>query len=319
MNVSCPPVLWFQAAGDTAGQAWSELFRDEDGNGIMEFAGADTMLRPDRWSRELNFLGWQPHDGSRASSLPENARVRITVQWREAHDPTLWRPGIEDLYREPLAPLELQVLNQLDPNGTKQPADELEPVVRSTELAQRIDNHPGWAVYEQQVEFRATPTAHYALRIVGRPVTITRPPSAPTLPGQERFWELRPRVFVEVLDTAARQVGRPVWLDYHTAEGEIGVPADAASVFTIGAADLNEHVRSYSAGGPPLALRLLTKPDLLSYDGLTPAGTKVVLAGTGAASTFAAGLAGAALSAPQSLLDLRRFLHDAHGQVFHLP
>src|SRR5439155_11152026 len=32
-------LLWFQAAGNTRGQCWHGMFRDDDGNGAMEFAG----------------------------------------------------------------------------------------------------------------------------------------------------------------------------------------------------------------------------------------------------------------------------------------
>ena len=62
--------LWFQSVGNTRGQSWAGLFRDVDGNGVLEFAAAgpdskDGMSRPlpGRWTSELNFLSWQPHDG----------------------------------------------------------------------------------------------------------------------------------------------------------------------------------------------------------------------------------------------------------------
>jgi len=52
--------LWFQAAGDTRGQVWSGLFRDADGNGVMEFTEPDTPLPKGAWTNELSFLAWQP-------------------------------------------------------------------------------------------------------------------------------------------------------------------------------------------------------------------------------------------------------------------
>src|SRR5262249_52456720 len=119
--------LWFQAAGDTRGQAWSGLFRDVDGNGIMEFSPPDSPLHPQAWSRELNFLTWRPVGGAMASELPAGTKLRISLQWREVHDPDLSRFG-EDAYRKPLANLKVVVFHQPDPRGAKRPADDLDYV-----------------------------------------------------------------------------------------------------------------------------------------------------------------------------------------------
>src|SRR5262249_35582443 len=129
------------------------------------------------------------------------------------HDPELWRPN-EDPYREPLASPQLLVLRQLDPTGTKQTADELDLVARSTGLPERLDNRPSSAVYEQAVEFQVEPAGRYALRVEGRLPEGFRPIFAPTLPIQEKTWELRPRIFVEVLDEPSGKVGRPIFLDF---------------------------------------------------------------------------------------------------------
>src|SRR5438132_1008527 len=82
--------VWFQTIGNTNGQVWSGLFRDIDGNGVMEFAPPGTSLKPGRWTPELNFLGWQPLSGTAALDLPKT-RLRISVQWREPHDPSFWQ------------------------------------------------------------------------------------------------------------------------------------------------------------------------------------------------------------------------------------
>src|SRR5262249_48290824 len=57
-----PPqtALWFQSAGNTRGQTWAGLYRDADGNSVMEFAAPEIPLRAERWTPELNFLAWQP-------------------------------------------------------------------------------------------------------------------------------------------------------------------------------------------------------------------------------------------------------------------
>ncbi len=54
------PSLWFQPAGDTRGQGWIGPFIDADGNGIMEFVPPGGLIRPGRWSPELNFLAFRP-------------------------------------------------------------------------------------------------------------------------------------------------------------------------------------------------------------------------------------------------------------------
>src|SRR5262249_6901863 len=49
--------LWFAPAGEDTYQSWIGLFRDSDGNGVMEFADAKKRLPTGSWSAELNFLG----------------------------------------------------------------------------------------------------------------------------------------------------------------------------------------------------------------------------------------------------------------------
>lgn len=226
--------IWLQATGDTNGQAWSGWFRDYDGNGVLEFAPPETRLRPGRWTSELNFLGWQPHQGPALAELPAKATVRLSVQWREAHDPALWRSP-DDLYRQPIAPLRVVVLRQRDPSGVKLPVDDLEVVAVSSGLPQRLLNTPGAATYEQSLNFRVEQPGVYALRIEGRPPSSIRPANLPMPAGMPAIsWELWPRVFVDATDAVARSVGRPIFLDYSTVESGLGMPADAHSVVRFG-------------------------------------------------------------------------------------
>src|SRR5262249_11976376 len=115
-----------------------------------------STLRPERWSQELNFLAWQPYGKAVTPDLPEKAKIRLTIQWREPHEPELFRQE-KDLYREPLAKVRLVVLRQRDPKGEKLAADDLEVIARSEGLPQRLENQPTFAVYEQAVEFVADP------------------------------------------------------------------------------------------------------------------------------------------------------------------
>src|SRR5262249_2600211 len=130
---------WFQAAGETRGQAWTGLFRDADDDGVMEFAPLAGMLKADRWSPEVNFLAWKPYQGAQGLELPAKATLRISVQWREAHDPEAYRRR-EDEFLFPLSDVRLVLLRQRDPTGTKLPADEMEIVARSVGLPLRVNN-----------------------------------------------------------------------------------------------------------------------------------------------------------------------------------
>jgi hypothetical protein len=298
--------LWFQAAGDARGQSWSGLFRDSDGNGVMEFAPPDSRLPPGRWTPELNFLAWRPAEGRAAADLPAGARLRVSLQWREAHE-SLYRGVGEDPYRVPLARLRLVVLRQLDPAGKTRPADDLEVVAQSAGLPQRLEQTPHGAVYEQTVEVVVPRAGRYAVRVEGRPPEGTLPPEHPTIPGaRKKSAELRVRLFV----TTLAGPGRAVWSDFATDAGSVGVPGDARSAITVGAADAAGQRQPYSAGGPPFDLGLLAKPDVMTYDDGQ---------GTGEAAAFAAGLAAAARSAAPSWAASLPALSDRPGGLLRVP
>jgi hypothetical protein len=287
--------LWFQAAGDTNGQVWAGLFRDVDGNGVMEFAPPDTPLRPGRWTSELNFLGWQPAAGTPTPDLPKT-RLRVSIQWREPHDPAFWQTG-EDLYQRPLADVRLLILRQRDPTGTKLPADDMEVVARSEGVPLRLDNQPSSAAYEQAVEFTVDNPGRYALRVEGRVPATIRPPGEPTLPSLQKTWELRPRLFVRVLDDSVRATGRAVFADYPTDQGNPGMPVDAHAPISVGAVNASGRPEPYSAIGPPADAVLSPRPGTLIFDELS-LGVEAAQAsaGTGVAAAFAAGTAASTLS-----------------------
>jgi len=322
-NPSTSPVLWFQAAGNSRGQSWTGPWHNRAGHGVMEFTPPNTPLPAGRWTSELNFLGWQPYEAAGRPDLPEGTPVRVSLQWREPHDPSVFfRPEEPDLYRQPLATLRLVILRQRDPEGKTLGADAFEVVARSSNLPQRLDNQPAASTYEQAVAFTAVKGARYALRVerqlptrwvivvdpdTGRPLmrqlqhlvpTGLRPLGTPALPALERNWELQPRLFVEAAGGPAQGLGRPVFLDFPTDAGSIGVPADAREVIAVGAADLSGKAQPYSAKGPPANLGLLLKPDTLAYDRLRVAPEGVGRAyGTSLAAPFAAGMAATMLSA----------------------
>jgi hypothetical protein len=311
--------LWFEAGGNTRGQSWAGRFRDEDGNGVMEFVSPEDPLRPERWTRELNFMAWRPFGKDRAAEFPAKSKIRLSLQWQEVHDPEFSRFG-EDLYREPLAKLGLVILRQRDPTGTKLPADDMEIVVRSERLPQRVQNQPGAASYEHTVEFTVDSPGRYAVRVEGRVTPGTRPAGAATFPALQKNWELKPRIFVEAVDEPSRSTGRPVFLDYFTDEGTLGLPSDARGLITVGAADRAGQAEVYSAVGPPLNLQLLVKPDLLTFDRLevaTPSGPMAY--GTSLATPFAAGQAAVLLSTKVPTVEAERKFHRQQGTLLRLP
>jgi hypothetical protein len=275
--------LWFQSAGDTRGQGWAGLFRDADRNDVMEFSAPEAKLPEGMWTRELNFLAWQPAAGKRAPDLPANVKVRISLQWREAHDDTFVRIG-EDPFREPLTNLKLVVMRQLDPEGAKQPADDLEVITEFVGPPYRLALTPNSGTYEQVIELRIVTPGRYALRVEGRLPESDRPRNAPTLPSQRKTPEMRPRLFLETLEGP----GRVLFQSYATETADIGMPGDAHHVLTVGAADPAGKPRPYSARGAH-NLDLLVKPDVLAFDQVLPEGQ-----GPGLASAFAAGLAAVA-------------------------
>jgi hypothetical protein len=223
--------LWLQSAGDTRGQNWAGLLHDADSNGVLEFGPTPVKDRRDRWTNELNFLGWKPSDGTTSLDLPAKTRLRISVQWREAHDPEFLHNG-EDLYRRPLAQFRLVVLRQRDPSGQKMAADEFDVIARSSGVPERLENQVSSGVYEQTVEFTADEAGRYAVRVEAIAPAGIRPPGVPALPFMQATGEVRPRVFVQTLAGN----GRALFLDYATEESQLGVPADARRVVPIPAA-----------------------------------------------------------------------------------
>jgi hypothetical protein len=307
--------LWFQPAGETRGQVWAGLFRDVDRNGVMEFAAEGTPLKPDRWSRELNFLAWKPSIGKGKLEIPEKTTVRVTVQWREAHDPSFLRRG-EDLYLQPLADVRLLLLRQRDPSGDKLPADDLELVAQSTGTPLRIDNRAEDATYEQVLEYTVPADDRFALRVEGHAPFGVVPSGVPSPEGAPRLGEMRPRIFLEVVgDVGARAAGRVVFLDYPTTEGTIGMPGDARGVVTVGSPSPS------SSPGPAINLQLLLKPNFLAPDALELPLAEVAkpYRGTALSASFAGGLTASVLSTGMPMPAVPQTWPLRPGEMLRVP
>ncbi len=310
------PPVWFQPAADTVGQAYIGVFRDADGNGLMEFGEPRDLLKPERWTAEMNFLAFRPHGGPDVADLPEKARVRITIQWREPHDPRV----SEDEYREPIVSLGLMLLRQRDPSGEKLPADEMELMARSEGLPERLHIDPSFGIYEHSIELALPAAGRYTLMVPGyKPVGI-RPGGAIGVSEQEVHWDLRPRIFIQVLDDVTRAKGRIVFADYQSYLGGVAVPADGRNIIAVGAMRATRKPQPYSALGAGMSADLYVKPDVMTYDELPKLGD-----GTGPAkgsmlsAALATGMGASLLSAGAPSARFLEKLRIEPGHIFEIP
>ena len=259
-NESKGPAYWFQMAGDTRGQSWNGSLVDSDGNGTYEFAEPAMPLPLDRWTRELNFLGWVPAEGgNRVADLPAGAKIRVALQWTETHNPQADYVNGTDPYRTPLVDLKLLVLRQRDPSGKQVASDDFNVIARSTKLPQMIERTANLATYESVIEFTVESAGRYAVRLEGFVPPTTWPAEVPFIPTQVRQWEPRARVFVEA---SGAMNGRPVIADFPSQFGGLGTPGDAIVPRTVGAANSRGGVQPYSAAGPKRRPRSAREADL---------------------------------------------------------
>jgi hypothetical protein len=219
--------------------------------------------------------------------------MRVAVQWTETHDAQADLMNGTDPYRTPIVDLHLLVLRQRDPSGAKVASDDFNVVARSTKLPEMIERTPTMATYESVIEFTVETAGRYAIRFEGIVPPTIRPIGAPTVPAQNRGWEPRARVFVEA---SGATNGRPVFADFPSTQGGLGMPGDAIVPRTIGAANARGEAQPYSAAGPSAGRDVLTKPTFITFDEL-PLPGGVSSGGTACATGFAGGLAASMLSA----------------------
>lgn len=335
--------LFLQAAGNLRGQTWTGLYRDVDKNGVMEFAPAETPLTANRWTRELNFLGWQPYDNVdvRAAEIPEKTRLRFAFQWREPHEPEYYGFGDDDPYRLPLVNLRVTLLRQRDPSGKSLPADAFEVIARTNPFPQRIQHLPGGSVYEHVLDVTIDKKGVYAVRVerqqdyvwliegleneairptfvlkTGLVPTGLRPVNAPTLPILEKNWEFRPRLFVEAIDGESRLLGRPQFADFATNQGSLGSPGDSRGLLAITSVDSRGKTVPYAVVGTPPYMELarqhlLFVPDRVG-EGSGPA------FGTTLSTSFTSGVAASLMSSGLTPEQARAILRRQQGSLLRV-
>jgi hypothetical protein len=312
LTVAQPTALWFQAAGNTRGQVWNGPLIDNDGNGAFEFAPPDTRPPQGLWTTEINFLHWQPAGGQRSFDLPAGAKVRLTFQWTEAHDPNVSNIPGPDLYRVPLADLRVLVLRQRDPSGTRVSNDDFNVITQTEQLPQLIERQRSWATYEHVVEFAVDTPGRFAVRLEGTIPPTIRPPTVASLPIQDRSWSPHGRLFVGVTGASGGQL---VIGDYQPGLGGLGSPGNGVYPRTTGATDAQGREQPYSANGPPSGQQLLAKPRWLAFDELPG----VQGGGTEQATAFAAGLYASVMSAGTIESQKLNWLQVSRGGVLRVP
>src|SRR5262249_16833111 len=139
----------------------------------------------------------------------------------------------------------------------------------------RLNQTLNSASYEQQIDLTITKPGRYAVFVEGKLPDGIKASGEATLPSLRKTGEVRPRLFVQTLAGPGRAAGA----DFTTAQGALGMPADARRVLAVGAAGEDDRARPSSAMGSPAGLVLSQKPDVFAYD---------EDGGTGEAASFAA-------------------------------
>ena len=297
--------VWVQAGSDALGRVWAGPFRDTDGNGILEFAPESSPRPQGRWTRELNFLRYVPTDGMSGGVIPAGAKLRFTVQWREPH------PAGQLLPAEPVFPLTLRLLRQVDPLAQDVASDELFEVARSTTPPVRLMKTDGSGVYERTVDVTIPADGVYALRIDGGAAT------SPLVPALETGFELYPRVVIDAADAPTASAGRVGFDTFTPRAVGVGIPGDSSAALTVGVGRPPAYTEAESLTGAGPGVALAAKPDLLT------AGTIVVDAsggtGPGVSTGFAGGVAAVLASTGTRASDLIRTAGMTPGGPLELP
>ncbi len=293
-----PAPVWVQAAGVDAAQVWSGPFLDADGNGVLEFAAEATAVPKGRWTRELNFLDFKSPDGSATDVLPAGLKLRFTIQWREPQDPGGY------LLREPILPLTLRLVRQLDPAGKAAASDDLEQVAQSVGEPVKLLRTAASGAFEQTLEVTLPVAGVYALRVDGRPATD------PQIAALRQRVEVSPRVVIERVGPDADK-GTPSFRTFPAGRSGVGSPGDSLTALTVGTSD----GRTQLGTGPGVTLG--AKPDLVAPGGVA-VGTST-LTGSTASAAFVGGSAASLASAGVRATDLIRHFGVTPGGEFVLP
>ncbi len=277
-----PAPAWIQASSISTGQMWAGAFLDRDDNGVMEFTDAATAPAR-RWTPELNFFNYTSLEGKLQAALPKDLKVRVSVQWREPHNENAFLPV------EPVFPIRLRLLKQVDPEGKMFATDDLVEVARTVGTPVRLASTNSSGTYEASFDVVLPSEGVYALRVEGG---LAAPAQ---LRAIQQGLEIRPRIMVEIIDTAQAAKGTVRFDTYAPPGAGVGIPGDAAAVLTIGQSRAGEPQKPTSVTGTGPGVALSGKPDLL-IRGESDLGGQG-LSGTAIGAGYAGGLAASVLTA----------------------
>jgi hypothetical protein len=294
-----PSIVWVQAASPSGPSVWGGPFIDPNRNGTMEFAPLNAPLPEGNWTPEMNFIGMRSPTGETSPELPAGARLRFTMQWRESIDPKLPKVDV------PAYPVVLRVFRQLDPNGEKQPSDEMAETARSAGGPYTIARTTTYVVYEQLLEFTVPVNGRYAF------IVATGYQPDPLLPALRREVEIYPRVYLETVSAKFGE-NQAVFRSYVTPHAGVGLPGDSPGAVTIGIAE-----RGTLVGGGT-GITLLAKPDLLGPTALDLGGERAIR-GNGIATGFIAGIAADLVQAEVSGVNVFRSIGCLPGKLVVIP
>ena len=218
--------LWLQSAGDRPGQSWNGMFRDHDGNGVMEWS----MLPPgkDAFAVENMPLLFQTQGGEKAQEqLPGETLVRVTVQWREPRDPYFNKTD-RKASRMPIADLKPKLVRVEPTKGELRLADR-SILGQASGPPLLIDHTMQSAVFESHIFFVVPQTGRYELRIEGLVPNSIIPAGAPQLPINRQKPEIHPVVWLRTFSP-----GGSVVFSQPGERPMVGVPGDAQNVLSVG-------------------------------------------------------------------------------------
>jgi len=297
-----PPPVWIQPASIAVGQVWAGSYLDPDENGVMSFADDKAKIPAKNWTRELNFLAYEPIDAPRKVMLPAGTRVRISMQWREPHHRDVL------LYQEPGFPMRLRLLRQLDPEAKMYASDDFVEVARSAGITARLLKTPGSGVYEVSLETTLPSDGVYALRVEGANAFQN------VLPAVRQGIEIRPRIAMQITDAVQAGQGRIVFDSFAPEKGGVAIPGDSPEAVTIGTGTKDKPT-SQTGAGPGVELRV--KPELFTT-GMIEVDGKVI-SGTAVASGYAGGVAACFASAGVRKTQVTKSIGLAPGDELVLP
>lgn len=299
-----PPVpTWVQPASPAIGQVWAGPFLDADHNGVLEFATESSPLPAGRWTRELNFLGFEPIGGKVAAVLPAGLKLRLTVQWREPHDPEGFLP------EEPVFPFTLRLLRQVDPEGKTAATDEFVEVGQSAGPSVRLLKTAASGAYEHTMLVTVPTEGVYSLRVEGGAAFEYQ------LPALRQKVEVTPRILIEAADDATAAKGRAVFRTFARVNAGVGIPGGSPAAVTVGVTSPDGSSQTLTGAGPGVTLRV--KPDLLTAGTLDVGG--MMAQGPAVAAAYAGGTGASLLSAGVRASDLTRSVGLTPGAPLVIP